>query len=132
MHQNISFLRLIYMQPSNRLKKSIISSIAHVEYRRAKIYLLISSSVFVASLAGIILSLKYITNSFYQSGFYEYLSLLFVGNSVILEYWKELSYSLAETTPIIGIISFLTTSGFCIWSGVSTITNTRRLILKTF
>lgn len=112
-----------------RLKQSIIFGIAHEEHRRARIYLAISSSVFVFSLVGLILSIKYITSSFYESGFYQYLLIVFSGGGAALEYWKELLYSLIETMPIIGIIGFLIALGFFIWSGINTIINTRRFIL---
>ena len=133
MHQNASIFRLINMdkiRPPNTLRKAVLVGIAREERHWAKIYLSISSFVFLASSAGIVISLKYLTQSFYQSGFYQYLSLIFSENSSVLIYWKELSYSLIETIPIVGTIGFLVALGFFIWSGVNTITNIRRFTLS--
>ena len=133
MHQNAPIFRLIGMdklRPSNNLRQNIIVGIAQEERYFAKIYLFLSSIVFLSSLAGVILSVRYLIQSFYQSGFYQYLSLLFSGDKTILIYWKELSYSLIETIPVIGAISFLIALGFLIWSGVHAITNARRFVLS--
>jgi len=119
------------LKPSKNLRQNIVSGIAREEYRQAKIYLLMSSLAFTASLAGVILSLKYLIKGFYESGFYQYLSLLFSGDSLVLNYLKELSYSLIETLPILEVAAFLTALGFLIWSGISIITNTHRFILRT-
>jgi len=118
------------IRPPNTLRKAVLVGIAREERHWAKIYLSISSFVFLASSAGIVISLKYLTQSFYQSGFYQYLSLIFSENSSVLIYWKELSYSLIETIPIVGTIGFLVALGFFIWSGVNTITNIRRFTLS--
>ena len=56
------------------------------------------------SLLGMIPAFIKLTEDFSKSGFYEYLSLLFSSNGNLALYWKELSYSLAESLPVVGII----------------------------
>lgn len=114
--------------PKN-LRQSIITGIAREEKRLAKIYLIKSLTFFCASFTGVILSFRYLLAGLEQSGFYHYLSIIFSGDSVIFAYWKELSYSIAETVPVIGTVVFLTTLGFFIWSGIKTVVTTRRFIL---
>lgn len=133
MHQNASLFRLIGMdkiKPPKELRRSILAGIAKEEYHWAKIYLLLSFLTFSASLAGVVLSVKYLIQSFNESGFYQYASILFSGDTTILIYWRELSYSLVETIPVIGAISFLIALSFLIWSGVHAITNARRFVLS--
>ena len=132
MHQNASCFRLINMPPKGlkSLRSNIISGIVREEHRRAKTYLIFFATTLSLSLAGVILSLKYLAESFYQSGFYEYTSLLFSGDSAVFPYWKELSLSIIDSMPIIGVIAFLGAVGFLVWSGANTFTNTRRFILQ--
>ena len=117
--------------PSKELKNKIISQIHKEERKRAKIYLLTFATVLSSSLVGVTLSIKYLMTSVQQSGFSEYLSLLFSGDSVVYSYWKELSLSLVDSLPVLGIIAFLLTLGVLVWSGANTFTNAKRFILQT-
>jgi len=114
------------IQPPKNLRKNILLGIVKTEVRRAKIYLAITLTVLPISLVGAFWTGQYLVRSFYESGFYEYLSLLSSGDGIVLAYWKELLYSLAETVPIVNMIAFLITIAFLIWSGANAITNMRR------
>ena len=132
MHQNASCFRLSGMekiQPPQDLKKNILLGIAKEEFRRAKVYFTVAATVLPASLVAVFLSGKYLMSSFYESGFYDYLSLLFSGDSTVLAYWKELTYSLVETMPVVGTIVFLIAFSFLVWSGANTFTSLRRFTL---
>lgn len=119
------------LKPPRGLRQSIIFGIGQVERSRARVYLFISTSILPLSIIGVIFSGKYLLQSFYQSGFYDYFSLLFSGDGAVFTYWKELTYSLAETIPILGTIAFLTALGFFIWSGANAVSNVRRFALST-
>jgi hypothetical protein len=132
MHQNASCFRLSGMekiQPPQDLKRNIVLGIAKEELHRAKVYFAVALTALPASLVAVFLSGRYLANSFYESGFYDYFSLLFSGDNAILVYWKELTYSLVETMPIAGAIVFLVAFSFLIWSGTNTVTNLRRFVL---
>ena len=132
MHQNASRFRLIDMdivKPPQGLRQHILLGIAKDEGQRAKNYFLIAVSLLPVSLFGAVVSSRYLMRGFYESGFYQYLSLLFSGDSSVLTYWKELAYSLVETMPFISITAFLIAFGFLIWSGANTFTNVRRFVL---
>ncbi|MFA6520526.1 MAG: hypothetical protein WCT44_02895 [Candidatus Paceibacterota bacterium] len=113
------------------LRNNIISGIILEEYRRAKLYFFFFITTLFASVAGVAFSLKYLAESFYQSGFYEYISLMFSGDNVVFSYWKELSLSLVDSIPILGVIVFLSTLGILVWSGANALSNTRRFLLQT-
>lgn len=117
------------MRPPQDLKRGILLGIAKEELRRAKIYLIVTATTLPASLVAVFLSGRYLINSFYESGFYSYFSLLFSGDSTVLAYWKELSYSLIETMPVVGTIVFLIAVSFLVWSATNTFTNLRRFTL---
>lgn len=111
------------------LRQSILLNIARAEYQRARKFLFASAVVIPAALAGVFFAAQYLDQSFQQSGFYEYLSLVFSGDGTILAYWKELLYSLVETMPVFGAAVFLSALGFFIWSGAHAVTSMRRLTL---
>ncbi|MFA6315226.1 MAG: hypothetical protein WC648_02560 [Candidatus Paceibacterota bacterium] len=119
------------IQPPQDLKQNILLGIAKEEFRRAKIYFTVAVTVLPTSLVAVFLSGRYLINSFYESGFYNYFSLLFSGDSTVLSYWKELVYSMVETMPILGTIVFLMAVSFLVWSGANTITNLHRFTLAT-
>lgn len=117
------------IEPPQRLRQNILGGIVREEIRRAKNYFLISTSILPISLVGVVVSARYLMQGSHESGFYEYFSLLFSGDGTVFTYWKELSYSLVETVPVVGIILFLVTLGFLIWSGANTFTNVRRFAI---
>ncbi|MFZ1019878.1 MAG: hypothetical protein WAN61_02725 [Minisyncoccia bacterium] len=55
------------------------------------------------SLLGLIWAVKTLFTNLAQSGFYEYFSLIFSDSGVLVSFWKELVFSLAETLPIVSI-----------------------------
>jgi hypothetical protein len=60
------------------------------------------------SLVGLIPVLKALLSDFTQSGFSEYLSLAFSSSGLIITYWKDFLLLLAESLPVLSIISSLT------------------------
>jgi len=56
------------------------------------------------SLVGLVPTINTLAVEFSKSGFYEYLSLLFSNNGELASYWKELTFSLAESLPVTEII----------------------------
>lgn len=118
------------LKPSRELRQKIILGIIKEEQHSAKVYFFAFSAILLVSLVGVVASFKYLMQGFTESGFYEYLSLLFSGDSTVYIYWKELSLSLIDSMPVIGIIAFLTAIAVLIWSGANTFTNTHRFILQ--
>lgn len=83
---------------------NIWNNILKREKRINKIKLWAFSISGLASLAGMVPMYKILASDIVRSGVYEYLSLLFSGNSAILSYSKELFFSIAETLPTTSII----------------------------
>ncbi|MFA6585968.1 MAG: hypothetical protein WCS86_02285 [Candidatus Paceibacterota bacterium] len=72
--------------------------------RIAYIKLWAFSSIGVASLIGLFPAWQILSNDLTQSGFYEYLSLIFSNGSSITSYWQELSLSIIESLPTMSIV----------------------------
>lgn len=62
----------------------------------------------LASLGASILVIRTLARELTQSGFYEYLSLIFSDSGSVATYWKEFIFSLAESIPTVSIMLILT------------------------
>ena len=91
------------LEPPKGLRGKILASIKYEEIRRARIYVFTALAAIAASLLGAIFAIKYMLQGFYQSSFYSYFSLLFSDPDIAVSYWKELSLSLVESAPLVGI-----------------------------
>ena len=95
------------IEPPERLYLGILARIESEKRRIARILLAFFGVVAAASLAAIIPSFQYAAREFAQSGFYEYLFLLFSDSGAVLASWREFALSLAESLPITEITIFL-------------------------
>ena len=74
----------------------------------ARVKLWLFSVIGVFSLMGLVPVLKILSSDLTQSGFYEYFSLAFSSSGSIIAYWRDFVSLLAESLPIVSIISSLT------------------------
>lgn len=89
------------------LRDSVLARIdREMRYASSLRLALLVPFVFIAS-AVAVTSFQYLSRETAQSGFSEYLSILFSDGSSILLYWREFLISIAETTPILGMALFL-------------------------
>ena len=121
MHQNASFYRITnveqklikafqatkYKADSN-LPENVWQAIVLRDRCIARAKLWTFSAIGFISFIGLIPVLKLLLNDFTQSGFSEYLSLAFSNSESIIIYWKDFLLLLAESLPVISIISSLT------------------------
>lgn len=94
-------------KPPENLRTLILSSIKAVEYRRARLYLLISGITLLGSITGLIFAIKYLVQSLYVSEFYSYIKLIFSDTDVVFGFWRDILMSLAESFPVLIIVSIL-------------------------
>ncbi len=97
------FHKAKYEEKSN-LAENVWHSLVIRNRRIARLKLWIFSFVGSASLIGLVPAWKALSSDLVQSGFYEYLSLVFSNSGSILFYWKELAFSIAESLPTTSII----------------------------
>ena len=94
-------------KPPEGLKALILSSIRATEYRRARLYLLISGITLSGSVIGLVFAIKYLIQTLYASEFYSYVTLIFSDTDIVLGFWKDILLSLAESFPVFVIIAVL-------------------------
>jgi hypothetical protein len=90
-------------RPERRLSDDILISINIRQARNTNIRFWAYSTTGVVSFVGFFLTLRLLIIDFTQSGFYEYLSLVF-SDSRALSYWKEITLSITESLPMINLI----------------------------
>lgn len=105
MDENIkkAFLKVKY-ETNDNLAQDIWLKIASHNKRIIRLKLYTFSLLSLVSLIGFFPVFKILLSDFAKSGFYEYLSIAFSSNSTFISYWKELSYSLAESLPVTSMI----------------------------
>lgn len=117
------FQNLEQIEPSQKLRAGVLARIDFEKRRSARIRLAFFGAVAVTSLVAIIPSFQYVAREFSQSGFYQYLSLLFSDSGFILASWKEFSASLVESLPLFEITIFLATVFTLLFSARSAVKN---------
>ncbi len=129
MHQSTPFLRTTSMNnneqryfqvetvlPPHELYARIEKRIHRLEKRAYRMSLALFGSTFVLSSLALIPSLAYLTQEFSRSSFGQYLTLLSSDGDVMLMYWKELAFSLAESLPLAGVTLVLTVTFVLLYS----------------
>ncbi len=104
----------------HRLAESIILKIDAKAKQNAKLKTFGLGTVSALSVTASIPIISQIITSFTQSGFYNYLSIIFSDSDVAIVYWKEILISLAESLPVIGILGLLIVLAIFTWSALMT------------
>jgi len=95
------------IRPSRELYNNILLRVEKDRVRGAQIRLALFGVASFASFAALFPAFQYAGQAFYQSGSYEYLSLIFSEGTALLPYWKEFLFTIAESLPIIEIATVL-------------------------
>lgn len=114
--------------PINLVNKIILSVDKKVSHDSKIKALGLSFVSFISFLISIPIISQIIT-SFTQSGFYNYISIIFSDSDVVFIYWKEILISLIESLPVIGIASLLAIAVVFIWSTIKATSEVRNALV---
>lgn len=120
-----------YIDPPQDLEASILNIIMKERHKKAVFRLVSLGTLSLTSFYGLIEASLYLWESFRQTGFYEYLSLIFSDGSILTTYWKEFAFSLVESLPLLGLIILLSTTTIFIWSSTKALKDMRLVFLQT-
>jgi hypothetical protein len=120
------------IEPPKGLERQILARINMEKKRLAKIRTFIFGGSAIASFGFSLWAIIYLVKSVQETGFWQYLSLIFSENRIVLVYWRELSFSLVESLPIVSLMVFLTAVGFFIWSLANMLKKETRLFNMSF
>lgn len=125
------FTSLREIDPPADLADKINQAMTREETRWFWRQFLVYGLVLAASLVGFLPSLSYLRGEVTQSGFYQYLSLLFSDSAAVLTYWNRFLFSLLESLPVIGTVLV----GTSLWAGLLSlkrIAKTSRIIKLSY
>ena len=104
-----------------------------IDQKARKTAIIKAFSMGLISLCSLVASVPLIynaINAFTQSGFYNYLSIIFSDSDIAITYWREISLTIAESIPVISVVSLLVILAVFIWSTLKA-TSEVKLALKT-
>ncbi|MDB5204186.1 MAG: hypothetical protein JWP09_214 [Candidatus Taylorbacteria bacterium] len=105
------------------LNKSIVSRIQILEQKRSRQRASFFGLFSIVSFAGLVMSFKALWTNLASSGTYEYISLLVSNPSDATTFWKEISFSIIESVPLITLSLFLVLALAFIISSFKTVEN---------
>ena len=108
--------------PELRLADDIWRNILRQEKKILRLKIWTYSVISLGSLVALVPSIKILLADLAQSGFYDYISLIFSDSRSIVSYWKEFIFSLGESLPVISILISLSLL-FIFLKTVQSITN---------
>ena len=108
------------------LKKAILERIRMEEKHAAQRVFVASSACFLASIGGLVWGAQLAISSLSQTGFVEYMSLLFSDTSVIVTVWQPLALSIIESLPYFALTVLVGAGLVCFVASVVAAQNVRR------
>jgi hypothetical protein len=94
-------------EPPKNLHANILAHINMARVRAARIKAVLFGLTTLLSFIALIPAFTYLAQQFQQSGFHQYLSLIFSDGSVVLSYWQDYALSIVESIPFTETIIFL-------------------------
>lgn len=111
-----TILKLNTISPRLDLESDIIQTVFRKNARNITIKFWTSVTVGVASIIGIVPAVRAMASALTQSGFYEYLTLLFSNGGMLSRYSSDLVIALGESVPGVSITIFLFVFVVLLWS----------------
>lgn len=104
------FSHLKTAEPNADLGNRIVKIIKLRQARSKKIRIALSSAFATISIFAVVPAISYFTTELLQTGFGNYLSIIFSDGYSVMAYWKDFTLLLADSFPVTGSLLVLTTS----------------------
>ena len=121
----------ILIDPPLNLEDVIFKRIIKERRKSALVRFTLLGGTSLVSLLGLVKAGTLLWQSFIQTGFYEYTTLIFSDGSALASYWKEFAFSLIESLPLISLISLLSITAIFIWSSTKALKDARVILFQT-
>lgn len=117
--------RLIaYQYPPIGLEQAVLARVHSAERAAARRYFFGLGALSLVSIAGFVPAISYLISSLAQSGFYQYLTLVF-DTSISVVYGRDLFLSLLDSLPVLSLALVLALIGTFLWSAAKAIHDAR-------
>lgn len=101
---------------SNEQRENIYKGVRRYQRRTEHGYRALFGALSLGSLVLLFYASMDAVRAIGQSGFGQYVSLIFSDGSVIASYWKELVWALAESIPVYSVVLCLGAIALFLWS----------------
>jgi hypothetical protein len=98
------------------LYATVLARIAAARRTGARVRVTLLATLAVVSGALLVSALQYAAEEFYESGFYDYASLLLSDRGFVFASWREFSYSLIESLPSLALLMLVACAACFAWS----------------
>ncbi|MDE1875042.1 MAG: hypothetical protein KGI79_00230 [Patescibacteria group bacterium] len=125
------FSQLAVVSAPDTLKTKTLDRIAGFERRACRVRIAGWVALAAASIGAFAASCAYAWNAASSSGFIQYISLAFSGSTAVFSYSKDLSLSIVESLPALGIALILAAglvSAGAVWSSVRALKQRSRVV----
>lgn len=95
------------VEPGGDFCEAVLLRVHAIERRTARLRFMVLGSMTLASILALVPAYRFAATEFTQTGFREYLSVLFSDSATVLSYWHELLFLLAESFPVLAITLLL-------------------------
>lgn len=103
-------------EPPAGLLDKIMARIRQEQSRIIARRLILASVALFASLGAFIPAINFLQKEFAQSGFWEFLSLIFSDLRTVIANWQDFGFALLESLPAMGLVAFLAALLVALWS----------------
>jgi hypothetical protein len=122
---------LCEIAPREALCQSVLLHIAQARRRAARIRLALQSLMCFALGASLVPLAEYTGRELFNSGFYEYSSMIFSDRAYSTVPWQDVSYSLIESLPALAILLVAACSVLLIWSARNVVRSGRVVFMTS-
>lgn len=91
------------VEPDRSFCEAVLLCVHATQRRTARLRFMVLGSTAFASTLALVPAIKFAAAEFTQTGFSEYLSVLFSDGGGVLVYWHEFALLLAESFPVLAI-----------------------------
>ena len=112
------------------LEGAVLVRVHRAQRGKARFHLLALGILALASLGGFIPAVGYLFSQIAQSGFGEYLGLVFSDTRVLTAYGSDLFWSLSDSLPVLALALTLLIVGIFVWSLYVALRNVRSALLS--
>ncbi len=123
------FEKMDRREPPAGLLNTIILKIKEESLRMARVRFVCFSLLSLAALSALIPAWRELQSEITQSGFFQFVSLLFSDAGTIAVYWQDFTMTIAESLPIFGISAVLA-AVFAFLLSIRFMARDRKIIFK--
>jgi len=123
--------RLVKIEPRAGFEIEIHETLVALKVRTARVHTMLFGGGALLGLGVSVTVGVHLHQFFAQSGFYQYLVLIFSGDGVVYALWRQLLLALIDSVPVVTAALFIASIMFLLWTSMQTVVSVRKLSLAS-